>query len=641
MLHFLLLSLSHATNANSFDFDVIVYGSTPAGIAAATAAGQLNCKVGLYEPLEMIGGMGAAGALGLHDGAGIGEGLALVWQKLNAIAYNVSHPILQPESFVAEASFRKMLENASVTIIKTNCHITGATTQKNNSANDGSRIATATFSCEEKPISAKVWIDASYDGDLMIAAGDIDYTAGREAVSQYNESLAGARTPSWEGVAGPKGINALRPDGTILKYVKNLTELGAPGTADDALMAFQHRLCISEGEWMTPWPKPEGYDPDDFLLMQRVVDATGNANAFTRMPPGPYHGYPGPKKKYDLCCGISVAASDQPNINKGWASASFERRKEIHAEHTYFELGTFYYLANDPKVPQDIRDQFSKYGLCKDEFVDNGNIPYQLYVRISNRLVSDFVLTQNNICSPRYRKDSIAVGDWSFDEHMTGKYAVPDGKGGYQVMLEGNFWPSVASGCPGGDDGQGNKYDVPYSVIVPKRGTGINLLVPVALSASAVAYSSTRIESMFMYVGTAAGVAAAEVVSGYARTVQDVNVSRVQELLTEEFRQIIHLNGSGAAPSGPAPAYYNVTGAGSSDWNGIYRSQGNHSRVYNLDSNPKHQLYSYGGSWRLAIMGKSIFYETLEMSPLPPLSGWIADNGKLPVPSLTAGPTND
>lgn len=109
-------------------------------------------------------------------------------------------------------------------------------------------------------------------------------------------------------------------------------------------------------------------------------------------------------------------------------------------------MGTFYYLANDPKVPSAIRANYRKYGLCKDEFVDFGHIPPQLYIRISNRLVGEYVMTQNNICEPK-EAQSVAIGDWSFDEHMTGKYAVPDGKGGYTVTLEGNFWPSVAEAC--------------------------------------------------------------------------------------------------------------------------------------------------------------------------------------------------
>ena len=151
-----------------------------------------------------------------------------------------------------------------------------------------SRIASVSLSCEPTPVTATVFIDASYDGDVMTAAGDIEYTSGRESTARYNESLAGARAPGWVGVGGPKNISATNADGSLLKYVNNISELAPPGSADDALMAFQHRLCISEGDNMVPWPKPDGYNPEDFALMQRVVDATGSANSFTGMPPGGY-----------------------------------------------------------------------------------------------------------------------------------------------------------------------------------------------------------------------------------------------------------------------------------------------------------------------------------------------------------------
>jgi hypothetical protein len=223
------------------------YGSTPAGIAAATAAGQLGMSVAVYEPLTMIGGMGAAGALALHDGGGE-TGLATVFMMLNGEAYNLTTPVPQPESFVAEASFRKMLANASVTVIKTDCHVTAAATDR---GGDGvSRVTSISMACEPNPITATVFIDASYDGEIMVAAGDIDFTWGREANTTYNESLAGARAPGFTGVGGPTKINALRDDGTLLKYVSNLSDLAPPGSADDALMAFQHRMCISTGDDM-------------------------------------------------------------------------------------------------------------------------------------------------------------------------------------------------------------------------------------------------------------------------------------------------------------------------------------------------------------------------------------------------------
>lgn len=519
-------------------YDVVVYCSSPAGIAAAVAAGLLGMRVALYEPLKMIGGMGAAGNLALNDGGVEAErtGLARNFSLLNGVHYGLKDTqVPHPESFVAESSFLKMLTRANVTKVAVDCRLLSARVG-NHREGGGSSIASIRVLCEPHPVTARVFIDASYDADLVVAAGDIEYTAGRESRRQYNESLAGARAPSWNGVHGPRHVSALREDGSILKFVANLSTLASPGEADDALMAFQHRLCISGDEDLMPWPRPEKYDPDDFLLIQRALDAAGGtADFFTHMPPARLPGYPGGKKKFCLCCGITVASTDQPMLNAGWASASWERRQQIIADHTYFELGTFYYLANDPRVPRSVRETYRSYGLCRDEFGDFGHIPPQLYVRISNRLVGDFVLTQNNIAHPRSKSDSVAVGNWSFDEHMTGKYAVPTaGKPGeYEVMLAGNFWPSITPHS-------GNWYDVPFRAMLPKRGTGTNLLVPVCLSASAVAYSSTRIENMLMSVGTAAGVAAKQLVDGTAATVHDVDVSTVQAILTGSFGQRVH-----------------------------------------------------------------------------------------------------
>lgn len=522
-------------------FDVAVYGATPSGIAAATAAGYLGMNVGLFESLPMIGGMGAAGFLGLHDGGMESiTGLAYNWTLYNGEAYGLpGTPVQQPESFIANATFYRMLADAGVKHVKLGCRLTSATNEYDN-ITKSSKIVRMTTTCEDGPVVATVFIDASYDGDLMVAAGDIPYTSGRESISTYNESLAGARKPSWVGVSGPRNISALDENGNIIKYVRNVSSLAPPGSTDDALMAFEHRLCIAGKENMIPWPKPDGYDSNDFAIIQRCVEAH-YTEVMSGMPPSKFKdsGASG-KVKYCKCCGISVCAADQPYLNTGWADATWKERQAIIANHTYFEMGSYYFLANDPVVPPDARQLFSSYGLCADEFQEFGHIPPQLYVRISNRMVSDYVMTQNNMANPRLKVDSIAVSNWSLDEHMTGKYAVPQSDGNYIVMVEGNFWPSV----PG--PGNGNWYDFPYKTMVPKRGVGGNLLVPVAFSASAVAYSSTRIESFFMATGSACGVAAAQVVHGYAATVQDVNVTKVQNVLSSLFNQQIH-----GPPDGP------------------------------------------------------------------------------------------
>ena len=471
------------------------------------------------------------------------------------------------------------------------------------------------------------------------------------------------------------------PDGkTLIKYVQNVSALAAPGKADDALMAFQHRLCVAGKENMVPWPKPEGYDPADFILMQRCVDA-GYEGVMSGMPPGKIkdggamHGATG-KTKYVSCCGIDVCAGDQPALNKGWANASWERRQAIIADHVYFEMGSYYFLANDVTGPTAgaVKQRFSSYGLCADEFQEFGNIPPQLYVRISNRMVGDYVLTQQNIATPMLKPDSIAVGDWWFDEHMTGKYGMPPdtpngtggtggaggagssvtgttGVSGWTVQLEGNFDPHMPD-VFGPSKRDGDFYDVSFKVMLPPRGVGGNLLVPVALSASAVAYSSTRIESMFMAVGSAAGVAAKQLVDGSAETVQDVNVTAVQDILMSHFHQQIHVSAApGPGPPVPpkdAPTYYIVAGAGDATWNGKYdlaHEVGGYEYPYpsyRLATNKSRSIYcNAAGAWRAAVRGMALAYIAGDApaSALPPLVGWsVAVLGTAPAPMLVAGP---
>ena len=535
----LLVLLAHAVDsARAFDYDVVVYGANPAGCAAATAAARLGMRVAVFEPLPMIGGMGAAGNLALHDGATRTPltGLGLDFAMYNARAYNVSHPVAQPESFVANASFHAMLRDAGVERVELDCRLTGATsTTLTHADGSASSVASIDVLCQPgKPVTAAVFVDASYDGEIMVAVGTVDFTHGRESIATYNESLAGARVPT----RGPITVDALGPDGTIIKYVQNVSELAAPGDADEALMAFQHRLCISGDEDRLPWARPPGYDRNDFVLFERYIAAAGGKFHGFGWPPQSLQtfGYPGPKQKYTLCCGISIAASDQPNLNRGWATASWARKQEIIADHTYFERGMFYFLSSDPKVPASVREEFQRYGLCADEFAEYDHIPPQLYIRESNRLVGDFVLTQNNIGNPAAQPDGIATANWWLDMHMTGKYAVPEasGHGRFTVQLEGNFPNNPSTRPP--------PYDIPYRLMVPKRGQGSNLFVPVCLSTSHAAFASTRIEAMLMSVGTAAGVAAQQLVDGTAGCVQDVNVTRVQQILVRTFKQKIHVD---------------------------------------------------------------------------------------------------
>jgi hypothetical protein len=233
---------------------------------------------------------------------------------------------------------------------------------------------------------------------------------------------------------------------------------------------------------------------------------------------------------------------------------------------------------------------------------------------------------------------------------MTGKYAVPDttSASGYSVVLEGNFWPPISAYSK--EHAGGNWYDVPYRIMLPKKGTGANLLVPVALSASAVAFSSTRIENMYMSIGSAAGVASKQLVDGTAATVQEVDVSIVQSILNKTFHQRIHgppgaSHGGGGGGHYTGPKSWTVVGAGSKEWNGEYKENAATLGIFYKTTAPTEcSIYSYGGVWRIGRLGKQLAYESDVKSATPPLTGWQLGKvgpgpyGVAPAPHLIAGP---
>jgi hypothetical protein len=555
---FLRFGVSAVTGGRSYD--VVVYGATPAGISAAVAAahGGRN-SVALIEPLGMIGGMGAAGGLALHDqqmaNLTMITGLARRWASYNSEYYNTTVLVNHPDMYVAEASFQRMIQEAKSIELFKRCRLTSA-------AKTGPRVSAVGVLCNEnvpRTFEGKMFIDASYDGEIVVNAGNIDFTYGRESTAVYNESLAGVQRVG-ESLESFEGLNvsATWANGTLLKYVSK-GPVPKIGSGDDKLMAFQHRACVTtDKSRSTPFPKPEGYNPDDFQLLLRQINAVMRTKKNPEGPPLDYFtdlGNYSPavaaagRSKYILCCGTGPVDSDQPDINQGWALANHSVRQRIIKAHTYYLQGSLYFLGNDPNVPEFTRKDVGRFGLCADEFVEFGNWPPQLYIRASVRLIGHVVMTQNNLILPRSKKDSVSMACWELDQHTMSRYAVEvkkgDGATSLQAQNEGFFRHSIDPSVPPESkdkmDPHDLWYDVPFQVMVPKRTQAVNLLVPVALSSSSVAFSSLRIETMYMDLGSAAGAAARQIVEGgLLRAVQEIDIQEVQRVLTEEFNQRIH-----------------------------------------------------------------------------------------------------
>jgi hypothetical protein len=551
-----LFLCSHALlPTRALDVDVLVIGGTASGIAAGIAAANgvsARHSVAIFERLDLLGGMAVAGGVGLmNNEAGVyGQGLGGRWCALNAAYYNWSKPNCFAEMHVGENSFYRMINETANLTLTLGCRFLSVDVDR---APGSACLSTAHFLCANGTspvaVTARVFIDATYDGDAMVSAG-VTYAHGREAASEFNESLAGVVLPddpneSFDGL----DIDPYWPNGTLLPGISE-EPLPALGSADDRLMAFSYFICASplaEGRAI-PWPRPAAYDPTRFELLRRVIQRYVDRNrTFELSDFSEWQAYTTPANttKLLLCCGRAPVNMDEPDLNRGWANATFEERLAIETAHRDYLLGSLYFMSNDPSINNFTRYAFSRWGSCADEYVANDNFPPQIYVRISNRLRGVTLLTQNNINSPQTRPDSIAVGDWSFDQHTESRRAVRDPNNSSRMIVinEGYMRKSFTPG---------NWYDLPFTVMLPQRGEADNLLVSVAISATSVAYSSTRIEQMYVDAGAAAGVAAALAIEdsgrvrdsntcgGLTHNLADTNVTAVQETLVRVYGQRIH-----------------------------------------------------------------------------------------------------
>jgi hypothetical protein len=570
---FTISTTSGNTDLEQVTTDVIVYSANPAGIGAAISAANGNAKVLLLEPLTMIGGMGAAGGVGLmNQGCGPegATGLGRVWGLLNGEAYGHNDTLnLFPAPSVMAESFWKMINATKGISVRLGCRLSSV------KRGDGDCIQSAEFLCEKDTVvllvNASIFIDATYDGDIMVGAGGIDYAHGREPRSAFNESLAGVIYLDESNESFDKQnltVDATYANGTIIPGIST-EPLPPEGTGDDRLMAFSYFACVTDNVTNSvPYPRPDGYNPDDFILLQRTIEAAVASGSY---PNGPdlawfseYDAYSVPSSqgtKLLLCCGRGPVNCDQPDLNAGYATATYSQRLAIQEAHKRYLLGSLYYMANDPRVPSYTRNAIGRWGLCKDEYVEFGYWPPQIYVRISNRLRGEVLLTQNNIANPRSKPDSVSMGCWEFDQHTMSRRAVKDPKNPSLLIAlnEGYMRYGIAdpflpcshpdSGCQSKNTAGGNWYDVPFGVMLPVRGQASNLLIPVAISSTSIAYSSTRIEQMYMDLGTAAGIAAGLALQSGVKNgpgscpnmaLQDTKISAVQDILVNKYQQRIH-----------------------------------------------------------------------------------------------------
>ncbi len=524
-------------NKKTLTFDVAVYGGTPAGVTAAVQSARMGKKVILLSFNGYVGGLSSGGLTATDIGKrnSIG-GMALeFYDTLGAMA-NFS-------SSDAENLFIKMLNDSNAEILLHR-------PLKSTTLKDG-KLMSITMETGET-IKAEMFVDATYEGDLYAAAG-VSYTVGREPASTYGESLGGQwQEVSWKNVyqfcrlpISPY-VNEDEPDSGLLPEISE-HPAGTPGQGDQRVQAYNFRMILSNKEGNIPFPKPNNYDPGRYALLARFLNLnpdlrwplnyttkpmtdgpvqmrngdSNNAGSFSSDYVGGSHFWPDGTYK-------PVSFSKQPVPRRAIPvplRELYELRESIFQDHVNYQLGMMYFLANNKHVPAELQKRVNQFGLNPNEFKDTGHWPHQLYVREGRRMVSSYVMTQENCEAERTANDSVGLASYPMDSHFCQRVVVEENNK-LTVRNEGGFGHPFKKAFP-----------IAYRSIVPRKEECSNLLVPLCLSASHVAYGSIRMEPVFMILGQSAGAAAAIAIDT-RRAVQDIPYQELRKRLIEDKQRL-------------------------------------------------------------------------------------------------------
>lgn len=517
LLAFSCYTLFNCSSSGPADeYDIVIYGATSAGVIAGYTGKQMGKSVLIINPNEHIGGL-TSGGLGQTD---IGNKHAVTgisrefYRKLGKVYGTFEQWTFEPKE--AEKLFRQYLEKADVQVI-VNKRI--ARVEKNGTAIESVTIVnTLGDPGAERTIRGKVFIDATYEGDLMPLAG-VSYFVGREDNSVYSETLSGFQLPEYHKKSGfhqfPDGVSPYKISGDPASgLVWGISDASATptGSGDKLVQAYNFRICLTDSvENQVPITRPENYDSTKYELLARLIEAQPSMRAINQY----FIWSPMPKRKTDIN-NRGGFSTDMIGHSHNWAEASHEERKKIYDEHYDYTKGLLYFMKTDPRVPDTLRNYVANWGYPKDEYTGTGHWTPQIYVREGRRLVGEYVMTERNCRSEEIVEDGIGMAAYTMDSHNTQRIVVNG-----MVKNEGNV---EVGGFP--------PYPISYRALLPKRSECSNLLVPVGLSSSHIAFGSIRMEPVFMVLGQSAAVAASMAIDGKTG-VQDVDVKAVQKELRE------------------------------------------------------------------------------------------------------------
>ncbi|MBR4938765.1 MAG: FAD-dependent oxidoreductase [Kiritimatiellae bacterium] len=529
-------------------WDVVIYGSSPAAISAAVQARRMGVDAVVVSPDKRIGGL-TSGGLGQTD---IGNkrafgGIALEFYRAVADWYrddsNWKHekrgdylPDGQCAGSQGGDSMWTFEPSAALAILegwerRLNLTIVrgerldrgkGGVNKKNGRIQSFRTLSGRTF-------SGRIFVDATYEGDLMAAAG-VSYKVGRESNELYGETLSGCQRARARSHQFAKGVSAYviagdRTSGLLpgLEFDDNRPD----GTGDSFVQAYCFRMCLTDNpENRIPFKKPEGYDERQYELLFRQLEARGEAFYRSDDPWRlPWINSRMPNRKTDTN-NRDGFSSDFVGRNWAWPEASYEERERIFKAHLDYQRGLMWTLANHPRVFPCVREAYSRWGTCRDEFVDGSGDGWQsqLYVREARRMIGEYVMTEANCRGRRVAERPVAMGAYGMDSHHVRRLVDAEGN----VFNEGDVQVHR--------DEKGNRYPpypIDFGALLPKRAQCTNLLVPVCVSASHIAFGSIRMEPVFFALGQAAGTTAVLALKADC-DVQDVNYVELRRRLISD-----------------------------------------------------------------------------------------------------------
>ncbi len=536
MLLVVVLSCKNSDSkaTNMIHADVIVYGGTSAAVTTAVQVAKMGKSVVIVCPDLHLGGMTSSG-LGFTDTGdkSVIGGLARnfyqriyqyyqkpeTWKWQDKEAYgNVGQGtpamdgelrtmwIFEPQ--IAERVFEDMISEKNIQVHRNEW------LDRSNGVEIIENQIRSIRMLSGKQYAAKIFVDASYEGDLMAAAG-VSYHVGRESNDTYSEEWNGVQV----GVLhhrhhfGEMQISPFRvpndPQSGVLPRISR-EHPGTKGQADHRVQAYCFRTCLTtHPDNKVPFSRPEDYDSSQYELLLRIF-ASGWRETFHKFDPIP-------NLKTDVN-NHGPLSFDNIGMNYDYPEASYMVRNEIIQEHERYQKGLLFFIANDPRIPEDVQLEMQKWGLAKDEFVDNEHWPHQIYVREARRMVGEFVMTENEILGRNQISRSIGMGSYTMDSHNTQRYITDEG----HVQNEGDI--GVRPEKP---------YQIDLGAILPKKTECTNLLVPVAVSSSHIAFGSIRMEPVFMILGQSAGTVACLSISDHA-AVQDISYEELKTHLLKD-----------------------------------------------------------------------------------------------------------